>query len=311
MAEVMASLREAFGEALAELALGDERVLVLDGDLANSTRIDIVDERAPGQFLEMGIAEQNMVGVAAGLATLGYRPWVCSFATFLAKRSLDQFKVSVLQPRLPVVLAGAYAGLLNGRNGKTHQALIDVAIMRSLPGVTVLAPVDALETRQMVNALGSHERPSYLRLTRDPAPLLDEVSFRIGAPRLLRRGTSDVALISTGVQSSRALEAADRVADSGLSVHVVHLPTISPLDTEELLDLLLGISLVVTVEDHAVTGGIGSLMAELLSEHRPTRVIRLGLHDYGESGSNDDLLDKYTLSAPRIADQIQRLAVHR
>jgi transketolase len=189
--------------------------------------------------------------------------------------------------------------------------LIDVAIMRSLPGVTVLAPADARETRQMVDTLGSHGRPSYLRLTRDPAPLLDEVSFRIGAPRLLRRGASEVALISTGVQSSRALEAADRVADGGPSVHVIHLPTISPLDTEELLDLLQGISLVVTVEDHAVTGGIGSLMAELLSEHRPTRVIRLGLHDYGESGANEDLLDKYTLSAPRIADELQRLAVHR
>lgn len=305
--EAVMSLREMFGNQLAALANEDARIVVLDGDLANSTKADMTLAGAPSQFLEMGIAEQNMIGVAAGLATIGCRPWISSFAAFLTERALDQVKVSIAQPQLPVVLAGGYAGLLNGRNGKTHQALTDLAIMRLIPGMTVFAPCDAHELREMMHTATAIDGPVYLRLTRDPSPLLPVVSFRIGKSRVLLDGGAhpDVVLVSTGVQSVRAVQAAQMLHELGIDGRVVHLGTLKPIDADDVMGCLDG-PLVITVEDHLRMGGLGGLIAEITSEYGPRRVVRFGLHDYGESADNESLLSRYSLSPERIAENVAR-----
>jgi transketolase len=302
------SLREAFGDELCRLATADPRIVVLDGDLANSTFAHRLADCRPDQFLEMGIAEQNMVGVAAGLATVGLRPWVSSFATFLTKRALDQVKVVVAQTHLPVVLVGAYSGLLNGRNGKTHQSLFDLGIMRSLPGMAVVSPCDAVELRGAMRWLAGATGPAYLRLPRDPSPIVtpDAAAFRAGVPAVLR-GDPDptVALVSTGVQSVRALDAAEIIAESGMRSVVVHLPTLVPLDERLLVEAVAPANVVITVEDGLSSGGLGGLVCEVLAEHLPMRVVRIGLRDYAESASNDDLLAHYGLDGPSIAERVK------
>jgi transketolase len=308
------SLREAFGDELCRLTVTDPRIVVLDGDLANSTFAHRVAECRPSQFLEMGIAEQNMVGVAAGLATVGLRPWVSSFATFLSKRALDQVKVVVAQTNLPVVLVGAYSGLLNGRNGKTHQALFDLGIMRSLPGMAVVSPCDAVELRGAMRWLAGRTGPGYLRLPRDPAPVVtnDADAFRPGVPTILRHDDEPaVALVSTGVQSIRALEAAEIVAASGIRSVVVHLATLAPLDEWRLVEAVRSARVVVTVEDGLSSGGLGGLVCEVLSEHLPMRVVRIGLRDYAQSASNEDLLAHYGLDGPSIAERVKSVVAGR
>jgi transketolase len=294
--------REAFGEAL--VALGGDRpdVVVLDGDLGNSTRIDLFAEAFPDRFFQMGIAEQNMIGVAAGLAAGGLLPFAVTFAAFATHRALDQIRVSVAQPGLPVIVVGAYAGLLAGRTGKTHVCLEDLAIFRALPGMTVLAPGDGAETRAAVAAAAAWGGPVYLRLTRDPSPPIGVGGqpFEIGRGVLLRSG-GDVGLVSTGLQTARALQAADTLAELGTSASVLHLPTVKPLDVDAVVELADATDLIVTAEDHSIVGGIGSAVAEVLAEHRPTRVVRVGVHDrYAESALNDELLERYGLSAGHI-----------
>lgn len=301
------SLREAFGDELCRLATADSRIVVLDGDLANSTYAHRVADCRPEQFLEMGIAEQNMVGVAAGLATVGLRPWVSSFANFLSERALDQVKVVVAQTKLPVILVGAYSGLLNGRNGKTHQALFDLTIMRSLPGMAVLSPCDAVELRGAMRWLATSPGPAYLRLPRDPSPVVtdDPDAFRPGVPVILRAADDpDAALVATGVQSVRAVEAATLLAAAGIRVTVVHLPTLVPLDQRLLVDAVAPAPVVVTVEDGLSSGGLGGLVCEVLAEHLPKRVVRVGLQEYGQSASNEDLLETYGLDGRSIAARV-------
>lgn len=297
------ALRVAFGETLVELADTYPDLLVLDGDLANSTRADILNNARPDRFLEMGIAEQNMVGVAAGLATLGFIPWLSTFAAFLTSRSLDQIRVGVAQPNLNVKLAGHYSGILTGATGKTHQEVGDIAVFRTMPHMTVIAPCDAVETRAAMFAATQHQGPVYMRFTRDPSPVItpDDRGFEIGKAYVLREGT-DIALISTGVQSVRTIEAADFLARDGISAHVLHVPTIKPLDDDAIVEAARRTGRVLTAEDHSIIGGLGGAVAETLSERLPTRLKRIGLRDvFGESGPNDALLEKYGLTAGHVA----------
>ncbi|HLJ67834.1 MAG TPA: transketolase C-terminal domain-containing protein [Chloroflexota bacterium] len=296
--------RVAFGETLVELAERFPDLLVLDGDLANSTRSDILSAAHPDRFLEMGIAEQNMVGVAAGLATLGFIPWVTSFAAFITSRDLDQIRVVVAQPRLNVKLAGAYSGIMTAATGKTHQCVEDIAVFRAMPNMTVVAPADGNEVRAAMHALTEHVGPVYLRLTRDPGPLVTTSGrpFEIGRAFLLRDG-SDVALISTGAQTARTLEAAELLAARGISALVLHVPTLKPLDGDAIVAAAARTGRVVTAEEHSVIGGLGGAVAETLAERRPTRMARVGLRDvFGESGPNGALLAKYGLTARHVAD---------
>lgn len=301
------SQREVFGEVLAAMAAKRDDILVLDGDLANSTRADIVADRAPASFLEMGIAEQNLFGVAAGLATMRFIPYVSTFACFAVARALDQIRVTIAQPHLPVKIAAGYSGILTGSTGKTHQMVDDLAIMRAMPGMTVLAPADDVEAETMLWAAADLSGPVYIRLARDPVRRVFESPYEhpIGTPIVLRAG-GDIVLVSTGTQSTRTLSAAELLAADGLDVGVVHVPSIKPLDGPGLLAAIRGHGLVVTVEEHIIVGGLGGAVAEVLAEASGPPLRRIGLHDeYGESGNNDALLERYGLSAARVADQVR------
>jgi len=295
--------RDAFGETLLELVAEDERVYVLDGDLANSTKADMVALERPDRFLQMGIAEQNMVGVAAGMASCGLVPWLSSFACFLVNRDLDQLRVVVAQPNLSVKLAGAYSGLLTGKTGKTHQEVADLAVMRSMPNMVVIAPADGVETRLAMRAANAYDGPVYMRLTRDPHPVIfpEDYDFEIGKGVAVREGT-DVALISTGEQTVRCMEAAATLAAEGVSALVLHVPTLKPLDEAAIVAAAEKTGRVVTAEDHTIIGGLGGAVAEVLGERCPTRIKRVGIADcFGESAANDDLLEKYGLTPDHVA----------
>ena len=303
------ALREVWGKHLVQLAGRHPDLVVLDGDLANSTRADIFAAAMPARFFELGIAEQNLLGVAAGLATVGYVPWVSTFVPFLAKRALDQIRVVIAQPGLNVKMCGGYSGILTGKTGKTHQSVEDITIFRAMPGVVTIAPADAVELRSAMDAMQVHQGPVYLRLTRDPSPTIFDpsYSFAIGRGVVIRDG-ADVGIISTGVETVRAIAAADLLAAEGIHASVLHLPTIKPLDTAAIIAIADRTNRIVTAEDHTIIGGLGGAVAEVLGEHRPTLMKRVGWNDvWGESAPNDFLLDKYGLSASHIAAAARKL----
>ncbi len=303
------AMREAFGETVPALADADPRVVMLDGDLGSSTKADIFQRAHPERYLQMGIAEQNMLGVAAGLASVGMMPFISTFVAFAVVRPLDQIRVLIAQPHLNVKITGGYAGLFVGRAGKSHQVMDDVAIMRAMPGMIVLAPADEIEAGLAIRWAAAHDGPVYVRLVRDPTQrLFDETyAFEFGQARVLREG-ADVTLITSGAQTPRTMDAADLLAERGVDAHVVHVPTIKPIDVEGVVAAAERTGLVVTVEEHSVIGGLGGAVAEVLSEHRPTVVKRIGFQDiFGQSGSNDDLLDIYGLSARKVAEQVEAI----
>lgn len=302
-------MRDAWGRNLVSLGSEFSSVVVLDGDLANSTKADMFAQAHPDRFFEMGIAEQNMLGVAAGFATVGYVPWISTFAAFLAKRALDQIRVVIAQPGLNVKLCGSYSGLLAGKTGKTHIAVEDIAVFRCMPGVVTIAPADDVELHGAMRAMMEDQRPTYLRLVRDPVPTIfpDSYEFRIGQSVLLRDG-SDVGIVSTGVQTIRALEAARLLATEGINAAVLHVPTIKPLDVDAIVTLASSTRAIVTAEDHSILGGLGGTVAECLAEHHPTRIKRVGLRDvYGESAPNEALLEKYGITASHVASAARAL----
>ncbi len=307
------ALRTVFGETVAELANDDPRILVLDGDVGSSTGAEIFEAAHPQRFLQMGIAEQNMLGVAAGLATVGFVPIVSSFACFVVARALDSVRVLIAQPALNVKIMGGYTGLLTGMTGKTHQIFNDIAIMRTLANMTVLAPADEVEARQAIAAMISLDGPVYIQMTREPSPVLFDAGYRfeVGASVRVREG-ADVTLVSTGVQTARVYEAAEILGGRGIEATVLHVPTIKPIDEEGIVQAARASGFVVVVEDQTVLGGLGGAVSEVLSEHYPVFVKRLGVRDvYGESGPNDLLLDKYRLSAATVAEDVESLLALR
>ncbi|GAA4194197.1 transketolase family protein [Microbacterium oryzae] len=302
----MKAQRVVWGETIADLAATDDRVVVLDGDLATSTRADIVADRVPDAFVQVGIAEQNMVGMAFGLSTLGYRPWLSTFGVFLTHRAVDQIRMLVSQTKAPVRIASAYSGLLNGSSGKTHQDIEDLAIMRAMPNMTVIAPADEVEAEAVFRWAADFDGPVYVRVARDAVTPVFEApyTFEPGQPLLVADG-EDVTLISTGVQTSRTLDAVRILAERGVRAKLIHLPTLKPLDADALCALVGDAREVVTVEEHSRIGGLGGLVAEVLSERGTARLVRIGLEDrWSESAPNDFLLDKYGLSPERVADAV-------
>ncbi len=303
------ALRQVLGETMAELAAEDPAILVLDGDVGSSTGGLIFELAHPARYIQAGIAEQNMVAMAAGLATVGFRPFVTTFSCFAVARALDSVRVLVAQPALDVKIFGGYAGLLTGMTGKTHQMFNDIAIMRTLPHMTVVAPADETEARQAIRALAASSGPAYMQITREPSPTLFDADYRfqIGRAVMVRQGT-DATLVSTGVQTTRVAEAAELLAEGGLDLQVLHMPTIKPLDDEALVAAARATGRVITIEEQSVLGGLGGAVAEVLSARYPVPVTRLGIADcFGESGPNDALLDKYRLSAERVADDVAAL----
>jgi transketolase len=298
-------MREAWADTLSELAVDDPDILVLDGDLATSTRADRFAAAHPERFLEMGIAEQNMVGVAAGLATLGYIPWLSSFAVFFTHRAVDQVRMLVAQTHANVKIGAAYAGLLTGFTGKTHMDVQDLAIMRAMPGMTVIAPGDATECVAAVRWATKTQGPVYLRLARDAAPDLFDATYTFEPGRVIRlRAGTDVLIVSTGLQSARCLAAAELLETEGISAGVLHVPSLKPVDVAAVIEAARPVALVVTAEEHTINGGLGGLVAEILGEHQPRRLVRIGIADaWGESAPNAFLLDRHGLSPERVAER--------
>lgn len=302
-------MREIFGETVAELATADPRVVVVDGDVGSSTRADIFEKAHPGRYLQMGIAEQNMLGVAAGLATMGLVPFISTFVAFAIVRPLDQVRVLIAQPRLNVKITPSYAGLFTGQTGMSHIIVDDLAIARSLPNLVVVAPADDVEARLALRWAAAYDGPCYVRLGRDATERLfgDDHRFELGRAVTIRDG-HDVTLVSTGAQTPRTLAAADLLAANGIHAGVLHVATIKPLDVAAVVAAAERTNRIITVEEHTVIGGLGGAIAEALSEHRPTRVDRIGLSDVDvQSGPNAALLDIYGLSAGRVAEQVRAL----
>ena len=307
------AMRDAYGRALLELGNANQRVLVLDADLVPATKTGMFAAAYPERFFDVGIAEQNMMGIAAGLAAMGFIPFTNTLACFASKRATDQIRVMIAQPRLNVKIAGAYSGLLSGKTGKTHQSVQDIAIMRTMPNMVVLVPGDGVEATKAVYAAAEYEGPVYLRLTRDPSPVIFDESydFQIGRAVALREG-QDVTIMTTGLMGYRALEAADELSAEGIEAHVLHLPTVKPLDETAVVAAAKHTGLVVTAEEHSILGGLGGAVAEVLGEKLPTLMKRVGLHDtYAESGPNEAMLDKYGLTVRYITQACRDLIARR
>lgn len=305
------ALRAVVGETIDALLDEDPRIVVLDGDVGSSTGVELLEQRHPDRFFQMGIAEQNQLGVAAGMATVGFVPVVSAFACFAVGRAFDSIRVLIDQPRLSVKITGGYTGLLTGMTGKTHQMFNDIAMMRSLPNMTVLAPADEVEARMAVRAMIAAPGPCYMQVTREASPILFDADyqFEIGRAVLVRSG-SDATVVSTGVQTTRVVEAVAILRERGFEVGVLHMPTVKPLDTAALIEQTKRTGRVIVVEEQSVIGGLGGAVAEVLSEQYPVFVSRLGIADcYGESGPNEALLDRFRLSAPFLADDIESILV--
>jgi transketolase len=305
----MKALRDVFGDTLVSLGSTNPNVVVLDADLANSTKADKFAKMYPARFLQMGIAEQNCVGVAVGLASLGFVPWLSSFTVFFTHRAIDPIRMLVAQTHANVKIGAAYAGLMTGLTGKTHQDVEDLAIMRAMPDMTVLAPADAIEGEAIIRWATEYEGPVYLRLARDACPNVFDQQYRfvLGRTILLKEG-GDALLISTGPQTARCLEAAKLLQEQGISAGVLHVPSIKPVNKEEIVNAAEKAKVVVTVEEHTIYGGLGGMVAEILAEASPRRVIRFGIEDrWGESAPNDYLLEVFQMSAPRLSERVQKL----
>ena len=293
--------REAYGEALKELAV-NKNVVVLDADLAKATKSIEFKKVAPERFFDMGIAEGDMIGTAAGLATCGKIPFATTFAMFAAGRAFEQIRNSVAYPNLNVKIAVTHAGVTVGEDGGSHQAIEDISLMRSIPNMVVLNPSDAVEAKKVVYAAAEYYGPVYIRFGRAATPIIhdENYEFKIGKGEVLREG-KDVLIIATGIMVAKALEAAEALSKENIEAAVVNIATIKPLDNELIVRLAKNIGKVVTAEEHSIIGGLGSAVAEVLSEECPTKLKRIGLKDvFGQSGAPDLLLKHYGLTTEDI-----------
>ncbi|TGE33910.1 transketolase family protein [Desulfosporosinus sp. Sb-LF] len=299
--------RDAYGKALLVLGAENPNVVVLDADLSKSTKTADFGKKYPERFFNMGIAESNLIGTAAGLAATGKIPFASTFAIFAVGRAFEQIRNSVAYPKLNVKIAATHAGITVGEDGGSHQAIEDVAIMRAVPNMVVLVPADGEETRQVILAAANYKGPVYIRMGRLEVPLLfgGDYHFEIGKANVLKEGT-DVAIMANGLMVSIALEAAAALASEGISVSVVNVASVKPLDEETIVRVAKQTKAVVTAEEHNIIGGLGSAISEVLGEKQPTPMVRVGLKDtFGESGRPLELLEKFGLTK---ADLIK--AVH-
>ncbi|HJC30900.1 MAG TPA: transketolase family protein [Candidatus Anaerobutyricum faecale] len=300
--------RESYGNALVELGKVNDQVVVLDADLAGATKTGTFKKAFPERFFDCGIAECNMAGIAAGLATTGMIPFMSSFAMFAAGRAYEQIRNSIGYPHLNVKIGATHAGISVGEDGATHQCNEDIALMRTIPGMVVISPSDDVEARAAVKAAAEYVGPVYLRFGRLAAPVINDnpdYKFEIGKGIVLREGT-DITLIATGLMVGYTLEAAEMLAKDGISAKVINIHTIKPLDTDLVVSAAKETGKVVTVEEHSVIGGLGGAVCEALSEQCPVPVKRIGVNDeYGQSGPAVELLHHYKLDAEGIYGQIK------
>lgn len=295
--------RDAYGEALAQLGEEIKDIVVLDADLSGSTKTSVFAKKFPERFFNVGIAEQNLMGTAAGFATCGKIPFASTFAVFATGRAFEQVRNSICYPKLNVKIAATHAGLTVGEDGATHQSVEDLSLMRALPNMTVISPADAVETKKAVMAAAFHQGPVYIRLGRMAVETIfdEDYEFEIGKGKVLREG-SDVAIIATGIMVAEALRAAEILEKEGINAMVVNIHTLKPID-EDIILKAADCGAIVTAEEHTVIGGLGSAVAEVLAEKKPTPMRRIGIKDrFGLSGKPNELLKFYNLTAEDIAD---------
>jgi transketolase len=307
------AMRDAFGEALVELAQVDERIVALTADLAESVRVHHFAARFPERFFQMGVAEQDMIGTAAGLALAGFVPFATTFAVFATSRANEQVRLAVAYNRANVKIAVSHGGLSVGEDGATHQALEDISAMRELPGMTVVAPADACEAAKATRAAAVHLGPVYLRLGRTATPIVTDpdTPFELGKGYVMRRG-DDLTVAATGTMVPVALDAADLLSRAGIGARVVNLHTIKPLDLALVEQAARETGAIVTVEEHSILGGLGSAVCEAVAGLRPVPVERVGVQDtFGESGTPDALWQKYGLTPAAIVDAAHRVLARR
>ena len=300
--------REAYGKALAEFGAKYPDLVVLDADLANATKTNSFQKVYPDRHIDCGIAECNMMGIAAGLSTVGKIPFASTFAMFASGRAYEQVRNSIGYPHLNVKIGATHAGITVGEDGASHQCLEDMALMRAIPGMVVINPSDAVEARAAVQAAIEYVGPVYLRFGRAAVPIIndrEDYKFEIGKGGILREG-SDVTIVATGICVSSALEAADKLAADGISAEVINIHTIKPLDTELIVNSAKKTGKVVTAEEHTIIGGLGGAVCEALSEKAPTPVLRIGINDvFGESGTAAELVAKYGLDGEGIYAKVK------
>ena len=305
---VKIATRESYGNTLKELGAEYPNLVVLDADLAGATKTATFGKAYPERFFDCGIAEGNMIGVAAGLATMGFIPFASSFAMFATGRAYEQIRNSVGYPKLNVKIAASHAGITVGEDGASHQCNEDIALMRTIPGMVVLNPSDDVEAKAAVRAAIEHKGPVYIRLGRSAVPVINDrpdYKFELGKGILLKEGT-DVTIVATGVVVDSAIKAAKMLEEDGISAEVINIHTIKPLDKELIAKSAKKTGKVVTVEEHSVIGGLGSAVTEALAECCPTVVKRLGMQDvYGESGPAAELLAKYKLDGKGVYEDIK------
>lgn len=296
--------REAYGKALAELIVENERIVVLDADLTKSTKTIDAKKACPERHFNMGIAEGNMMGVAAGLAASDKIVYASSFAMFAAGRAFEQIRNSIGYPHLNVKVCATHAGISVGEDGASHQSIEDIALMRTIPGMTVIQPCDEMETKAAIKAISETDGPCYVRLGRCPVEKVYETedSFQLGKGVVLNKG-SKVAIIATGLMVQEAIKAKEELVEQGINPTVVNIHTIKPIDRELLISLAEDHELIITCEEHSVIGGLGSAVCEVLSPYNLCKIKMIGIQDtFGESGNPNDLLVKYGLTARHVAD---------
>ena len=299
--------RDSYGDALVELGKEHDNLVVLDADLAAATKTGKFKAAFPERFIDCGIAECNMVGIAAGMSTCGKVPFASTFAMFAAGRAFDQLRNTVGYPHLNVKIGATHAGISVGEDGATHQCNEDIALMRTIPGMTVIVPSDDIEAKAAVKAAAAMEGPVYMRFGRLAVPVIndEDYKFEIGKGKVLREGT-DVAIIANGLCVAESLDAAEKLAAEGINAQVINMATVKPLDTELVLEAAKVTGKVVTVEEHSVIGGLGSAVCDVLSEQLPTPVLKIGVNDvFGHSGPAVELIKEFGLDGDSIAAKVK------
>ncbi len=305
--------RDAYGKALVKLGAENKKVVVLDADLSKSTKTHDFMKNYPERFFNMGIAEQNLMGTAAGLAASGKVAFASTFAVFATGRAFEQIRNSIAYNKLNVKIAATHAGLTVGEDGASHQSIADIAVMRALPNMTVIVPADGIEAEKAVLAAAELEGPVYIRLGRSAVPVLyqEDYNFKPGQASMLRQGT-DVTVIACGIMVAEALKAAEKLGEEGISVRVINLSTIKPLDTQAIAVAAKETGAVVTAEEHNIIGGLGGAVAEALAESFPVPMSRVGVKDtFGESGNPQELLEKYGLTAKDIKEAVHQVLTRK
>ncbi|MDD5068673.1 MAG: transketolase C-terminal domain-containing protein [Candidatus Pacebacteria bacterium] len=307
-----APIRKGFGEGLLIAGKADEQVVALCADLTESTKMDLFAKEFPKRFIEVGVAEQNLVTVASGMAAMGKIPFVSSYAMFSPGRNWEQIRTTITYNDRPVKIVGSHAGISVGPDGGTHQAIEDIALMRVMPRMVVLSPCDAIEAKKATIAAAKNGTPVYLRLAREKTPIIttEDTPFEIGKAQVFfaPEKKAQVGIIATGALVARALRVAHTLSDKGISVKVVNLATIKPLDTEAILNLAKETGAIVTVEEHQIAGGMGSAVAECLAKWLPTPQEFIGVHDqFGQSGTMEELIKHYGMDEVAIENAVKEV----